>query len=432
MRAHTLPRPALLICLAISAMLHVLLVLTVPGPPRDLSVRVFRMEQRRLDDLLIFQPPPPDLPDRAADRLGSPEAGHRRPSAIVAIPYEFLSAPGVPLSASGDSVYEVGTPHWSPPEAIVDLDLNTLELEALRRRLAERDSHTRLSLLEADTTDAESRNRRRARSVVERAIEAMGGMDALLAIVEMRVHVWVLSREHVIPGVGRAPTTYLTVPAYVYPVTQLRYRGVADLTEERVKVEVSLDPGVANPVYADRNPARELNRYDLLFRNIWGVVMWRMPAELRDRREAGRAERWHFLDRYLGSGVQLTYLGDELLRQRPVEVIRVDDSEFGNYMEALFDVHTGLLAATREGLSPGEQQLYRRTRLREGRSGVNQRVPPVWETLYGDYRDVQGVLTAHRLHRGFGHTGQTTLKLAVCLQVAYNGAEPDDTPPAVP
>ena len=62
-------------------------------------------------------------------------------------------------------------------------------------------------------------------------------------------------------------------------------------------------------------------------------------------RHRGEEVRWHFIDRFLGEGVALDYLGQERSRDGTCyEVLLVDDRKFGHYFEALFDCRTVLLA----------------------------------------------------------------------------------------
>lgn len=387
-------------------------------------MRVFRRNAPRLRDLLAFQVAPPALEALPLGRLDSPPPGAPSPSAIVPVPYSRL--PGYRLRAPflGDSLDEVYLPSM-PPEAVPEIDLNQLELEALRRRVQQRDGYARLVLPDADTTDAESTNRRRARLVVYRAIDAMGGMDALLALKEMHVRVWIVSSEHRLPD-----HTYVSLPPYAYPVSRWDFRERDEASWEQVQVAISTDPGKPNPPYVFRNPARDLWAYDLLFPNLWALVLSGMPSRLRDQREAGWAARWHFVDRFLGAGVELAYIGRERYGRRLADVIRVSDRPYGFFFEAFFDTHTALLVGTREGLSPWEQQLFRDLCRRQG-SGPCR--PPVWETTYADYNKVQGVLTAHRMRRRiYPPSLLRPSSSTVLLKVAYNADELDDAAPDVP
>jgi len=416
---------ALLVSLGISVLLHVLVVFMTPAPPRQVTVRVFRRSAPRLRDLLAFRTAPPSLDVRPIGQLESPAPGAPSPSAIVAVPYSQLPGHRLPFAALGDSTYQVGAPLPQQPETPSELDLNQLALTALRRRLEDHDEYARLVLPDADTTDSSSGNRRRARMVIYKAIAAMGGIDALLAIRQMHAHVWILSSEDWRPGGIRA-----VVPVYTYPVSRWHFSKDGRGTREPVHVEISTDPQTPNPPYALRNPARELAAYDRYFRRQWAGVFTGLPSRLFTQRKAGRWARWHFLDRFLGAGVALTYLGSERYGQGYAHVVRVDDRQYGFYFEAFFDTETHLLRGTREGLSPWEQQLYRDRCRRTGRLPCR---PPVWETRYSDYAEVDGVLTAHRLERQLSQSGRLDSRLlTVLLKVAYRADQLDDTAPEPP
>jgi hypothetical protein len=152
------------------------------------------------------------------------------------------------------------------------------------------------------------------------------------------------------------------------------------------------------------------------------------------QREQGEATRWHFIDHFLGEGVEIYYLGSEEYRNpyprhetdledrgrgRLVDVIQVVDERFGQLQEALFDQETGLLLALHEGLTPEEQRWYMMRYARKS---------PVWMTTFGNYQPVQGVLTPHRLVRG---SNEPPVFVAIHLKIAYNGDEPDRTEPDV-
>ena len=134
-------------------------------------------------------------------------------------------------------------------------------------------------------------------------------------------------------------------------------------------------------------------------------------------RHRGEAVRWHFIDRFMGEGVALDYLGQERSRDGACfDVLLVDDRKFGHYFEALFDCHTALLAKTREKLTPKEEQWFRQAN--------PDFLPPTWITAYNGYQEVQGVLTPHCWERTLGrHTSYRHLTSHIRLQWAYNGAE---------
>ena len=167
------------------------------------------------------------------------------------------------------------------------------------------------------------------------------------------------------------------------------------------------------------NPARTLGKYRRLMSSIWHT--WPLlPGEAMKLRRRGRETRWHFLDRYLGEGVGLEYLGRERLQRdrsrkvtgrATVDVVEVMDYEFGTYLQASFDVETGFLVATREGLAPAEKDWYR--------NRFPGTEPPAWTTEFGDYRPVRDVLMPHRMER----YDDWPLSVVLRLEIAAN----DDT-----
>ena len=188
----------------------------------------------------------------------------------------------------------------------------------------------------------------------------MGGVAALARITRLQKRVWVEAHEHV---TGRR-----TIPKkmFLYPVETWHASGLDSHDKRPVPIQVSFDPDRPNAEYQVYNPARTLEKYGRLIASVWHS--WPLlPDETMELRRRGRKTRWHFLDRYLGEGVGLEYLGREQLQRDParkitgrarVDVVEVRDYEFGTYLQASFDVETGLLVATREGLNPAEEEWY--------------------------------------------------------------------------
>jgi hypothetical protein len=257
--------------------------------------------------------------------------------------------------------------------------------------------------------------------VVERAIAAMGGWDALRAIREMRARVWIEATDHVIPAVFLFPGKHLSVPPYAYPVATWQYKGQNTFVNQPVKV--SLDLAVPIAAYVSRNPAITKDMYYELFDSRWSCVS---PQRRQPRVEA-EAARWHFLERFFGQGIVLEYLGKEKLKNTLVDVVQVADDVYGYEYQTLFDRGTGLLVATREALTLPEQRWYRDGDRRGRRGGL----APVWITRYDWYRPIQGVLTAHRLERSKiqGYGRERPPSVIVHLRIAYNGQEPDRAVP---
>lgn len=208
---------------------------------------------------------------------------------------------------------------------------------------------------DADLSDAASQNQARAKEVVERAIAAMGGRQALLAITAMRAKVWIQSHQHIIPG---PPSIIRNVPTYTYPIEYWHYSGLDTFTRKPIKVEISLDLNTPNPTYALRNPP-EKSIFPSLFNSrcyLFAVFGQGHKAQLRHKAEAAQ---WHFIDRFFGEGIKLHYLDAEYFSRQPVE-----DWRYGRYYEAFFDRNSALLLAVRESFTPTEQEWYRKARRR--------------------------------------------------------------------
>jgi hypothetical protein len=181
-------------------LLH-LLSLLVPDPTKD-TVPVRRFQVRPLPtshQIESFQASRPDLPQHRMERLPSPGF-----SSLPAVPpVAEVRPPGLPSiqpppPAAVDGLELAGKPPVFKTAELALVDLDSMALEAVQQKAEEQRHYARLYLADADTSDAESRNRQRARQVVERAIKAMGGQEALLAITEMRVRVWIKADEHVV------------------------------------------------------------------------------------------------------------------------------------------------------------------------------------------------------------------------------------------
>ncbi len=423
------------IALALSALLH-LLFLGGLYLAYDPQVRppIYRV---RLEPLPTFSYSAPSLlaPSRLPLPGFSPE-GVVGPGEIPAFGMEGgPEGPGpgmagmerLPSGPPGGGVTGEKVPAFADP-ALPDLDYEGLLVEKLRQEIAEREQYARFHLFDADTTDEESRRRSRARQIVERAIAAMGGRTALEQIREMRARVWIEPNEHC----SRAGVA--NVPPYPYPVALWKYTAQGIFTSQPVNTTLSFDPDVPNTIATVRNPCITQPRYYQLFDARWGGRTPPVSAVIGRLREQGEAARWHFVDHFLGKGVEIHYLASEefeipyshhqrdlgaMGEARQVDVVQVVDERYGQLQEAFFDEETGLLLALREGLTPQEQRWYLMRYAKE---------PPVWTTVLGNYQPIQGVLTPHRLVRG---STQSPGAVAVHLRIAYNGGEPDQSEPDV-
>ena len=411
MHRSTTETKRLAICLFLSALLHLAVVLltpTTPDPQPALQV-VFRPPPRVLETR-PFDPTKPALHERQMQRL-----------VVEAAPLQLAQEPAEPVSL-GEIAEQL------PPEARDDMahlekrmqiersgdvNIDSLLLAHMAAEGDFREDYVRFPLANTGA------DRDRALEVIERAIEAMGGRKRLLAIKEMSAMVWIeanlkeLEKETPL-WQGGVALTVIPVPPYLYPVATWHYAGLEDravVKKERYKVEVSFAPAVPNPSYVSKNPKLQRRIFEELFNDRWRQYRGNLPPDLAAMRHRGEAVRWHFIDRFLGEGVALDYLGQERSRDGACyEVVLVDDRKFGHYFEALFDCRTALLAVTREKLTPQEEQWFRQAR-------PNAK-PPTWITVYDRYQEVQGVLTPHRWKRGQGRN-----TISVYLQWAYNGAE---------
>ena len=396
-------------CLFLSALLHLAVVLltpTIPDPQPAFQV-VFRQPPRTLETR-AFDPTRPALSERQMQRL-----------VVEAAPLQLAQEPAE--SAPLGEVAEQLPPEVRDDMAHLekrmqiersgDVNIDSLLLAHMAAEENFREDYVRFPLANMGA------DRDRALEVVERAIEAMGGMKRLLAIRAMSAMVWIESslKELKMPLFqGGVALTAIPVTPYLYPVATWHYEGWGDRavsTKEKYKVEVSFDPAVPNPSYVSKNPKLQRRIFEELFNDRWRRYGGNLPSSLAVMRHRGEEVRWHFIDRFMGEGVALDYLGQERSRDGACfDVVLVDDRKFGHYFEALFDCRTALLAKTREKLTPQEEQWFRQAR-------PNAK-PPTWITVYDRYQEVQGVLTPHRWKRAQGRN-----TISVYLQWAYNGAE---------
>lgn len=411
----------LAVCLLLSALLHLTVVLLSPPTPDPIRPVVFHRPMSTLETR-GFDPTRPDLHERQMQRL-----------AVEAMPAQLAQelVESAPLGEVVDQLPTEGRDAMAHREKRMriersgDVNIDSLLLAYMAAKENFREDYVRFPL--ANT----SADRAQALAVVERAIEAMGGRERLLAIRAMSAMVWIEAslKELKRPSCqGGICLTSIPVPPYLYPVATWHYEGWGDravATKERYKVEVSFDPAVSNPSYVSKNPKRERGIFEDLFDNRWGRYRGILPPDLAAMRHRGEAVRWHFIDRFMGEGVALDYLGQERSRDGDCfEVVLVDDRKFGPYFEALFDCRTDLLAKTREKLTPKEEQWFRQAN--------PSFLPPTWITDYNSYQEIQGVLTPHCWERTLErYPSYADLTSRIHLQWAYNGAELSTAAPAL-
>ncbi|MCE2449847.1 MAG: hypothetical protein J4F35_16150 [Candidatus Latescibacteria bacterium] len=407
----------LAVCLFLSALLHLAVVLltpTTPDPQPALQV-VFRPPPRTLE-MRAFDPTQPALHERQMQRLVVKAA----PSQLAQEPAESAPlgeiAEQLPPEARSDMAH---LEKRMQIEQSGDVNIDSLLLAYMAEKENFREDYVRFPLAKMGA------DRDRALEVIERAIEAMGGRKRLLAIKEMSAMVWIEANSKELEKEtplwqGGVALTVIPVTPYLYPVATWHYAGLEDravVKKERYKVEVSFDPAVPNPSYVSKNPKLQRRIFEELFNDRWSQYGSNLPPSLAAMRHRGEEVRWHFIDRFLGEGVALDYLGQERSRDGTChDVVLVDDRKYGHYFEALFDCRTALLSVTKEKLTPQEEQWFRQTNPRAN--------PPTWITVYDRYQEVQGVLTPHRWERAQGRN-----TISVYLQWAYNGAEPSTAEP---
>ncbi|MCY3737703.1 MAG: hypothetical protein OXG13_14945 [Gemmatimonadaceae bacterium] len=292
--------------------------------------------------------------------------------------------------------------------------------------MEERDAYARLWLPDADTTDEDSAPARRARQIVLACLEAMGGVDRLKALRSMSAVVWVRATSRYLPPVGRQPPYVHRVPAYVHPVAVWRFDPGSGQPWERA-------PFVREEVfssYSSMVPYHELGAFSRFFEARW---MLHTPPWTRSFRDRSEGERWNFVERFLGEGIHLRYLGRGTFDGRPVHSVRVDDRKFGRIFAAHFDADDALLAAVDEELSEREAEWF------ENQWGNQKKPSPAWTTRFEEYEEVQGVLYPTKWRRSGGapdmpHPSGAPPKppySTILLSVAFNGEEPSRQPPEV-
>ncbi len=201
------------------------------------------------------------------------------------------------------------------------LSLNELQLEMEKRRVAEKESYVRRWLPDADTTDADSRNRRRAEEIVNRAIEAMGGLERMVQVQDKRV---------VVETYDPMARTWSPDGERFY------YRGF--------KFMEKLAGGLWRGYDSRRAWAYQ-----------YGVARSVSTGVLKQQ-----AERWDFLSQFKGDGVVLHYLGRKVLPGGQwAHTVQVDDRKYGLLQDVYFDPQSHLMVAYSDGRGLVKIQEYR-------------------------------------------------------------------------
>lgn len=414
MRYRAPGRLRLGLSLLLSAFLHLLLIagyhLLAPTPSPD-HLPFYRGPRALSAPRLSGPEPEADAPamQRVAGRM--PDLS-RTVDAVTSAVSDSVA----PRRAPGDTLagpVEVGGRH-RPFEIRVPAE-DSVEVQAQDLGpsfpMEERDAYARLWLPDADTTDEDSAPARRARQIVLECLDAMGGVERLKALRSMSAVVWVRATSRLLSGV------VYNVRPYAHPVSVWRFDpGSGHPWERAPYVREEVFPG-----YPSMVPYYELGAFSRFFEGRW---MLNSPPWSRSFRDRSEGERWNFVERFLGEGIRLRYLGRGTFDGRPVHSVRVDDRKFGRIFAAHFDADDALLAAVEEELSEREAEWFRNQRGNQGRSS------PAWTTRFEEYEEVQGVLYPTKWRRSGGNPGAgRPYYSTILLNVAFNGEEPSQAPP---
>ena len=310
-----------LLCLLASLAVHVLLLWVYQRWAAEPVLRALRPERFELAPALEperFEPAPrAAVPEVVMEQLRLAELMMEAPlpeveAALPSMDLEGLAPePGLEAEAGlGPAILPGDT--LSYESALSDL---------YRRKLVELRGRRIMVLPLADTTSEAGRRRSRAREIIDRAIEAMGGLERLRAIRDKRVRVETWDD-------GRQIWKSAGVRSYL--------RG------DRYRLDIG---------------PRLARGYD-------GRQSWYLHYGLLlpPREERYNAERWDFLSRFRGEGLVVEYVGPRKGNYRTLEAVRVIDTVFGRERLAYFDVGDSLLYAEVEGGRTTTYRQYRETR----------------------------------------------------------------------
>lgn len=295
---------ALLASLILHGLVLFLLALVFPTPVREtlLTVRLVerpRFERKRFAVSKVWKRPAVRIEMEKPERLPEGEPSPYEPSSppLVPEPTDQMLL-GAPLE-TGRGEKRSGMRFPS--------DTTSLEESAWRAFLKqkEQEEHYRwLPLVDADTLDAESVRRRMAQRIINRAIEALGGLEALLKI-----------RDKVVNYEIKIPL-------------KERYRPAETTYRRRMRYLIVPYPGVRIRIGYDGKQA---------WRDWYGLITSYPAGNLRRK-----AERWDFLSTFRGDGVELRYVGQRLFEGKEAHEIELRDLKYGVKEKALFDAQTYL------------------------------------------------------------------------------------------
>ena len=419
MRHRNPGRLRLGLSLLLSAFLHLLLMagfhLLAPSPSPD-HLPFFRSPRALSAPRLAGPEPEPESPamQRVAGRLPDLSRTVDAVTSAVSDRVEPGGAPGDTLAGP----IEVGGRQRPFEIRLPAADTTEVQAQDLGPAfpMEERDAYARLWVPDADTTDQESAPSRRARQIVLASLNAMGGVDRLKALRSMSAVVWVRATSRYRPPVGRERPYVFRVPAYAHPVAVWHFEaGSPDPWKRTPYMREEVFPS-----YPSMVPYYEVGAFSRFFEGRW---MLNSPPWSRSFRDRSEGERWNFVERFLGEGIHLRYLGRHTFDGRPVHSVRVEDRKFGRIFAAHFDADDALLVAVEEELSEREAEWFRAQRGNQGKRS------PVWTTRFGEYEEVQGVLFPTKWRRSGGVPGRVPRFSTILLNVAFNGEEPSQAPP---
>ena len=308
----------MVLCLLASLALHMLFLWSYQRWAAEPVQRVLRPERFELAPALEperFEPVPrATVPEVVMEQLRLAELMEAQLPEAAPPPEVALEslAPDAALEA------EAGLdPDFLPGDTV---SYETALTDLYRRKLLELRGRRIMVLPLADTTSEAGRRRSRAREIIDRAIEAMGGLARLQAIRDKRVEVEKWDRR-------RHVWEPIRVASYL---RGQRYR-------------LDLAPRLARGYDGRRS-----------WYLYYGLLM---PGG----DERPKAERWDFLSRFRGDGVVVEYVGTRQLHFPTLDAVRVIDTKFGRHRLAYFDRKDGLLYAEVLPCSTTTYRQYRET-----------------------------------------------------------------------
>lgn len=308
-----------LLCLLASLAVHMLFLWAYQRWAAERVLQVLRPARFELAPALEpqrFEPAPrASVPDVVMEQLRLAELME------APLPEDAEAVPSVGLEGLAPQPGLEADPGLKPDILPGDtLSYDSALADLYRRKLVELHGRRIRVLPLADTTSEAGRRRSRAREIIDRAIEAMGGLERLQAVRDktVRVERWDSERQIWHP---------MDVRSYL--------RG------RRYRVDTAPDVARGH----DGRQSWYL-RYGLL---------------LPPRDESYNAERWDFLSRFRGDGVIVEYVGHREMQFRTLAAVRVIDTKFSRQRLAYFDVEDSLLYAEVEGGRITTYREYRRT-----------------------------------------------------------------------